>query len=373
MSSALTDSAQQRVFNFSAGPAALPLSVLEEVRDELVCYPGAGASIMEISHRDKRFVDLLHDAQATLRQLLGISDDYEVLFLQGGAALQFSMIPANLLRGTGKTAQYLLTGSWGKKAIKEAKKEGAAESIYDAGETNYDRLPAAGDYQVADDAAYLYYCSNETIQGVQFTDEPACPDSVPLVSDASSDFLCRPLDISKYGLLYACAQKNAGPAGVTVVVVRKDLLQRSPADLPGYLNYNNHAEADSEWNTPPTFAIYVLGKIAKWLRDDIGGLDAMLQQNQEKSQTLYQVIDQSNGFYRGHAQTEARSLMNVTFNLPNDDLQASFIAEAAKHDLTALKGHRSVGGIRASIYNAMPVEGVNTLANFMKDFAKANG
>lgn len=364
---------EQRVFNFSAGPAALPESVLREVQDELLCYPGAGASILEISHRDKLFVDVLHDAQATIRSLMNISDDYEVLFVQGGASLQFSMIPANLLRGSDKTAHYIQTGAWGKKAIKEAGKEGKIEVAYDAAESNFNHVPAAGDFTVPDDSAYLYYCSNETIQGVQFHDEPACPSSVPLISDASSDFMCRPLDINKYGLLYACAQKNAGPAGVTVVVIRKDLLDRADSNIPGYLNYKNHADNDSEWNTPPTFAIYVLGKVARWIQQDIGGLEAMEVFNREKASLLYNAIDNSSGFYTGHATTECRSLMNATFNLPNDDLQAKFIAEAGAQNLAALKGHRSVGGIRASVYNAMPMEGAAALASFMNDFAASNG
>jgi phosphoserine aminotransferase len=296
-----------------------------------------------------------------------------VLFLQGGAALQFSMIPANLLRGTDATAQYLLTGSWGKKAIVEGRKEGNVEAIYDAKDSNYDRVPSSGDFQVSDDAAYLYYCSNETIQGVQYATEPDCPDSVPLVSDASSDFLCRPLPINKYGLVYACAQKNAGPAGVTVVVIRRDLLERGSESLPGYLQYRNHAAGGSMWNTPPTFAIYVLGKVARWLADDVGGLEAMEKQNQEKSQLVYDAVDANAGFYKGHAVPECRSLMNVTFTLPNDDLQNRFIEEAAENSLLSLKGHRSVGGIRASIYNAMPREGAEILANFMKDFAAKNG
>jgi phosphoserine aminotransferase len=364
---------QQRVFNFSAGPAALPLPVLQQVQEELLCYPGAGASIMEISHREKTFVEIIEGAEATLRSLLGLSDDYAVLFLQGGAALQFSMIPANLLRGSGKVAQYLVTGSWSKKALGEAKKEGDVEVIYDAKGSNYNHVPARSNYQVSESAAYLYFCSNETIQGVQFGSEPACPDSVPLVCDASSDFLCRPLPMDKYGIIYACAQKNAGPAGVTVVAMRRELLERGSEQLPGYLLYRNHSENGSMWNTPPTFAVYVLGKVARWLAEDIGGLDAMEQRNREKSKILYDVLDQHSDFYHGHAQTEDRSMMNVTFTLPNDDLQAKFLAQAAEHDLTNLKGHRSVGGIRASIYNAMPVEGPRTLAEFMKDFVSKNG
>lgn len=363
----------QRVFNFSAGPAVMPVSVLKELQEELLSLPGAGASLMELSHRGQVFVDVLHDAQDTIRSLYGISDDYEVLFLQGGAALQFSMIPANLIRGTAKTAQYLVTGSWGKKAVGEAKKEGKVEVIYDAKESGYAHVPSDGDYAASEDAAYLYYCSNETIQGVQFSEEPACPAGVPLICDASSDILSRPLEISKYGILYACAQKNAGPAGVTVVIIRKELLNHAPDDLAGYLTYKNHADNDSEWNTPPTFAIWALGKIAHWLADDIGGLDAMQKLNEQKAKLLYDSIDASSGFYAGHARPDCRSKMNVTFNLPSDELLTKFVKEAATHDLASLKGHRSIGGIRASIYNAMPLEGAQTLANFMNDFAAKNG
>lgn len=363
----------QRVYNFSPGPAVLPLPVLQQAQEELLCLPGTGVSVLEMSHRDKHFIEILHDAEATLRSLLGVGDDYAVLFLQGGARLQFSMVAANLLRGAGVPAQYLLTGSWGKKAIDEARKEGDVETIFDAADSNYDRVPGAGQYTVRDDAAYLYYCSNETIQGVQFPSEPACPEGVPLVCDASSDFLSRPLPVDRYGILYACAQKNAGPAGVTVVIIRRDLLDRGSADLPGYLQYKNHAENDSEWNTPPTFAIYLLGKVAHWIADTIGGLDAMARQNHDKAKLLYDVIDAHSEFYRGHAQPQSRSQMNVTFRLPSDELQARFLAEAADRDLASLKGHRSVGGIRASVYNAMPVEGVESLASFMKDFVAKNG
>ncbi len=362
----------QRAFNFSAGPAVLPVSVLEEVRDELLCLPGARASLLEMSHRDKVFLDILHQAENSIRELIGINDDYSVLFLQGGAALQFSMIPANLLRDSGKQAAYIQTGTWGKKAIAEAKKEGDVNVVYDAADTKFNHVPTAGDFNVADDAAYLYYCNNETIQGVQFQSEPTCPSGVPLVCDASSDFLHREVDITKYGLMYACAQKNAGPAGVTVVIIRKDLLDVGSASLPGYLNYKNHADADSEWNTPPTFAIWVLGKVAKWLQNDIGGLAAMEKINRAKAGVLYNAIDSSGGFYTGHAKVDCRSLMNATFTLPNDELQAAFLEQAASHNLVALKGHRSVGGIRASIYNAMPTEGVDTLANFMTNFAGKN-
>lgn len=362
----------QRAFNFSAGPAVLPVPVLEEVRDELLCLPGARCSLLEMSHRDKAFIDILHDAENSIRSLVNISDDYAVLFLQGGAALQFSMIPANLLRDSGKRAAYIQTGTWGKKAIAEAKKEGSVDVVYDASGSNFNHVPAPADYSVADDAAYLYYCNNETIQGVQFQSEPQCPSSVPLVCDASSDFLHRPVDINKYGVLYACAQKNAGPAGVTVVIIRRDLIERGGDSLPGYLNYKNHADNDSEWNTPPTFAIWVLGKVAKWLKDDIGGLAEMEKINRAKAAMLYNAIDQSGGFYTGHAKPDCRSLMNATFTLPDDELQSAFLAAAAERDLVSLKGHRSVGGIRASIYNAMPTEGVQKLADFMTEFASSH-
>ena len=363
----------QRVFNFSAGPATMPLSVLKELQEEMLCLPGAGASLMELSHRGKFFVDIIEEAEASIRSLLSVPDTHEVLFLQGGSALQFSMIPANLLKGSGKTADYLVTGSWGKKAITEARKEGDVNATFDGASTKFDRVPKSSDYQIADDSAYLYYCSNETIQGVQFQSEPEVPKSVPLICDASSDFLSRPLDMEKYGLVYACAQKNAGPAGVTVVIIRKDLIARGNESLPGYLLYRNHAEADSMWNTPPTFAVYALGKIAKWLINDIGGLDAMAKQNDEKAAMLYNVIDSHSDFYSGHAQVDCRSKMNVTFNLPSDELLAAFVKEAATHKIESLKGHRSVGGIRASIYNAMPVEGAQALAQFMTDFAAKNG
>jgi phosphoserine aminotransferase len=359
----------KRIYNFSAGPAVLPVSVLEQVRDEMLCLPGAGCSLLEMSHRDQQFIDILHGTEADLRQLLGISDDYAVLFLQGGARLQFSMLPANLLRGSGKQAEYLITGSWSKSALVEGKKEGPVVTAWDGAANNYSTLPTAADYQLAEDAAYLYYCSNETIQGVQFQQEPACVSAVPLVCDSSSDFLCRPLDVSRYGVLYACAQKNAGPAGVTVVIIRRDLLPLAAADLPGYLLLRNHAENDSEWNTPPTFAIYVMGLIVKWLLKDIGGLAAMERLNREKAQLLYDVIDRYPEFYQGHADRAYRSLMNVTFRLADEAKEKPFFKEAEALQLGNLKGHRSVGGVRASIYNAMPREGVETLAQFMRDYA----
>lgn len=368
-----TTATEKRLFNFSAGPATMPASVLEEIRDELLCYPGAGASIMEISHRSKTFVDVMESAKSDLRSLMAIPDDYDVLLLQGGSALQFSMVPANLLRGTGKTAHYLVTGSWSKKAIAEAKKEGDIVNAYDASASNFNHVPGPEDFSVPDDSAMLYYCGNETIQGVQFHTEPNCPSAVPLACDVSSEFLCRPTDVSKYGLLYACAQKNAGPAGVTAVIIRKDLLERSQDSLPGYLNYRNHSNADSMWNTPPTFAVYAFGKIIRWLADEMGGLESIGQLNQQKAKLLYDVIDAHSNIYKGHAKKDCRSIMNVTYAFKNESVSGKFFEGAAKHHLDALEGHRSVGGVRASIYNAMPIEGVETLAQYMTDFAAANG
>ncbi len=360
----------QRVYNFAAGPAALPVPVLEEIQRDMLALPGAGASILEISHRSKAFGPIIAFAEDNLRKLLAIPDDYAVLFLQGGSRLQFSMVPMNLL-GRGQVADYILTGSWGNDALKEAKKEGETRVAWDGKATNYDRLPERGDLNFDPQAAYVHYTSNETIQGVQFAAEPEVGD-VPLVCDASSDFLCRPLPIKKYGLIYACAQKNSGPAGVTIVIIRKELLKRSEARLPGYLNYQTHADNGSLWNTPNTFGIYVVKLVTDWLLNQIGGLKAMHQLNLGKARMLYDVLDHSGGFYAGHAQPQCRSLMNVTFRLPSEELTDKFVAEAKARGLEELKGHRSVGGIRASIYNAMSRAGVEALAEFMQEFREKN-
>lgn len=367
-----TEVAHERVYNFSAGPAVLPVPVLERIRDEMMCLPGAGASILEVSHRSKQYVAIQEQAKDRLQRLLGLDDRFDVLFLQGGARLQFSMLAMNLLRGREQPAQYVLTGSWGKKAVEEARREGPVDVIYDAKESNYDRIPTIDELEIRPDASYVHLTSNETIQGVQFPIDIDC-GSVPLVCDSSSDFLYRPYDIDKYGLMYACAQKNAGPAGVTVVVVKRELLERSATELPGYLSYKNHSEADSMWNTPPTFAVYVLGLVAEWLEHSVGGLDRMLEHNRQKAKLLYDVLDAFPEFYLGHARKTDRSLMNVTFRFASDEAEKSFLGEAAEHGLSNLKGHRSVGGIRASIYNAMPMEGVQALADFMTDFATRQG
>ncbi len=361
----------ERIFNFSAGPAVLPLPVLEQVQRELLALPGVGASVLEISHRGKPFQSILESAKNRLKSLLGVPDHYRILFLQGGARLQFSMVPMNLMPGSQAPPDYVLTGSWGKNAVKEAEKVGPLNIVWDGKETNYDRLPSPEAWRPTPQAAYVHITSNETIQGVQF---PADPDTgdVPLVCDASSDILHRPLNVSRYGLLYACAQKNAGPAGVTIVIVREDLLARSQASLPGYLSYQIHAENNSLWNTPPSFGVYMVDLVARWLQEDIGGLEKMHAQNREQANSLYQVLDNTNGFYRGHAQPNCRSLMNVTFRLPSEELEQRFLVEAEREGLSSLKGHRSVGGIRASIYNAMPWEGVHALRGFMQDFATRN-
>ncbi len=362
--------ATDRIFNFSAGPAILPECVLQQAQEEFLSLNGSGMSILEISHRSDTFKAIHAEAQANLRRLLSIPDNYRVLFLQGGSRLQFSMIPMNLANN--QTAQYLVTGTWSKKAVEESQRipSVTTEIVWDGGQQNYNRLPGA--CAIGPEAAYLYYCSNETIQGVQFAEEPDA-GNVPLICDASSDFMHRPLPIEKYAMLYACAQKNAGPAGVTIVIVREDLLERSEEGMPGYLSYRTHAENDSMFNTPPTFAIYIVNLVARWLLHDVGGLDKVHAQNRKKAQQLYDVVDQSQGFYAGHAQPDARSLMNITFQLPNDELLAEFIEGAAQRRLGNLKGHRSVGGIRASIYNAMPIEGVNALAQYMQEFCNQHG
>ena len=357
----------QRVYNFSAGPAALPEPVLAEVQRDLMSLPGVGASILEISHRSSTFENIIQQAETNLRQLLSIPDDYAVLMLQGGGRLQFSMIPMNLMGENRRTCDYIVTGSWSKYAAQEAPKFGETRIIWDGKANNYNRLPEKSELRLDPKAAYVYYASNETIQGVQFPTEPQV-GSVPLVCDASSDFLSRPVDISKYGLYYACAQKNAGPSGLTLVVIRKDLLARSRETLPGYLNFAIHAEAESLWNTAPTFAIYVFMLVTKWLITDIGGVNKMQAVNRGKSKLLYDVIDQSEGFYTGHAVHECRSMMNVSFRLPSDELTNKFIKGAEVRNMTDLKGHRSVGGIRASIYNAMPIAGVEMLRDFMVEF-----
>jgi phosphoserine aminotransferase len=361
-----------RVFNFSAGPAVLPVTVLERAREELLGLPGVGMSVLEISHRSKPFDEILDRTLAALNQLLGVGDDHEVVLLQGGASLQFAMVPMNLLPGQPGAANYILTGTWGKGGLKEAQRVGATHVAWDGDATGYDRLPTTADMALSENPAYVHITSNETIQGVQW---PSLPDvgQSPLVCDASSDFLSRPVDIARYGLLYACAQKNAGIAGVTTVVIRKDLLERSGEHLPAMLDYRTFVSKGSRPNTPPVFAIYILGLVCDWLLNDVGGLEEVARRNAAKAALLYEAIDASGGFYQGHAEPASRSEMNVTFRLPTPELEQAFLAEALAQGLSDLKGHRSVGGIRASVYNAMPVEGVQSLRDFMNNFRNAKG
>jgi phosphoserine aminotransferase len=327
-------------------------------------------SVMETSHRSKAFGQVIEEAEADLRTLLGLSDDYAVLFLQGGASLQFSMVPANLRVG-GASADYVMTGSWSMAAFKEAAKGGSARAVGST-EPSFDRVPAQGEIDFDPKAAYVHFTSNNTIYGTQWTKEPEPPAGVPLVCDASSDALSRPLDIDRYGVLYAGAQKNLGPAGIAVVVVRRDLLERTPGGLPALMDYRLMAEKRSLYNTPPTFTVYVVGRVLKWLLE-LGGLTEIAKRNEAKAALLYEAIDGSGGFYRGHAQPGSRSRMNVTFRLASEELENEFLREAGPADLAGLKGHRSVGGLRASIYNACPIESVTALASFMGEFRRRRG
>lgn len=356
-----------RVFNFAPGPATLPYEVLQKAGQDVVNFQQTGIGLIEISHRSKEFIAVADETEANFRELMGIPGNYKVLFLQGGASSQFFMVPMNLL-GPGKKGTYLNTGAWSKKAIKEAKLFGEVEVPYSSEETGFKRVPKAGEYSTAADSEYLYYVSNNTIYGTQFPDLPVSDKM--LISDMSSDILSRPIDVTKFGLIFAGAQKNLGPAGVTVVIIRDDLLDRTPAKTPTMLSYKTHAEKGSMFNTPPCFSIYVMGEVLKWLKK-IGGVAAIEKLNKEKAAILYAAIDRTD-YYRGHAEKESRSLMNVPFNLPTKELEAKFIAEATALGLNGLKGHRSLGGCRASIYNAFPLEGVVKLVEFMQEFAAKN-
>lgn len=360
-----------RIFNFSAGPAVLPLSVLESAQRELLNYQGAGMSVLEMSHRSAAFESIIKEAEAVLRELLAIPANYKVLFLQGGASLQFSMVPMNLL-AKDASADYILTGTWSQGALKEAKKLGQVRVAATTEDSNFNRIPAQEELALDPGAAYVHFTSNNTIYGTEWKSEPET-GAVPLICDASSNFLSKPIDVSKYGLIYAGAQKNAGPAGVTIVIISEDLLERVPKGLPALLDYRLLAEKESMYNTPPCFSIYIAGLVFKWLRDEIGGLEKIQRLNEEKAGLLYQAIDEAGGFYRGHAEAGSRSLMNVTFRLPSEELEKTFVKQATAAGLDGLKGHRSVGGLRASIYNAFPREGVVKLVEFMRDFAQKNG
>jgi phosphoserine aminotransferase len=361
----------KRAHNFNAGPSILPLSVLEQAQRELLDFKDTGMSVMEISHRSKEFEAVIGEAEQDLRTLLGIPANYKVLFLQGGATLQFAMIPMNL-RAPGASADYIVTGAWSKAAIKEAKKLGATKAAYSGEGQNFKQTPAPAELNLDPQAAYLYFCSNETIHGVEFKGEPVPPAGVPLIVDTSSDFISRPIDVSKYGLIYAGAQKNAGPAGVVVTIVREDLLERVPENLPVMLDYKAQVAGGSMHNTPPCFAIYMVGLVFKWALG-LGGLAEVQRRNEVKAGIIYQAIDDSGGFYTGHAQPEARSKMNITFRLPSEELEDLFAKEAKKQNMIGLKGHRSVGGMRASTYNALPLESAQALVKFMKEFQQQHG
>jgi phosphoserine aminotransferase len=358
-----------RIFNFSAGPAILPLEVLEQVQRDLLSLPGVGMSILEISHRSKPFEEILSGCEADLRALAKIPDGYHVLFLQGGASLQFSMVPMNLLP-TGGSADYIVTGAWGQKAVKEAKRVGGVKIAATTESGNFTRVPRQSELTLDPGAAYLHYTTNNTIFGTEFHYVPDA-GTVPLVADTSSDMFSRPIDVAKFALIYAGAQKNLAPAGLTLAIVRDDMLQRTPSTLPTMLQYGVHAQNKSMYNTPPVFPIYVMRLVLAWLLKR-GGLEAIEKKNIRKAEKLYAAIDRTE-FYRGHAEKDSRSRMNVTFRLPSEELEKAFAKEAAAAGLDGLKGHRSVGGMRASIYNAFPGEGVDALVQFMQEFERRNG
>ena len=359
---------KDRIFNFSPGPATLPVSVLETAREEMLNFRGEGLSVMEMSHRSKSFEGILNEAAASVKKVVGFSDDYTVMFLQGGATGQFAAVPLNLAI-KGKPGLYVNTGSWSKKAISEAKKLGIDYKVAGSSEEdNFNYIPETIDLD--SNGSYLHLTSNNTIFGTQWADYPST-GNVPLIVDMSSDLYCRRFDPNSFGLLYAGAQKNAGPAGVTIVIIRNDLLERSPEDIPTILNYKIFAEKNSLYNTPNCYGIYIVGLVMKWILDQ-GGIDKVEAVNKKKAGLIYEMADGTD-FYRPTAQTDSRSIMNITFRLPSEDLEKKFIGDATATGLAGLKGHRSVGGIRASIYNAMPLKGVESLVEFMQAFKKNNG
>ena len=358
-----------RIYNFSAGPAVLPVPVLEEAQRDLVELPGVGMSVLEISHRSKPFDEIIQGAEADMRSLAGIPANYKILFLQGGASMQFSMVPMNLLTA-GLTADYILTGDWGKKALKEAKKVGATNVAASTEAGNFKEIPAQADLKLTPGAAYVHMTSNNTIHGTEWHRVPDV-GAAPLVCDTSSDMYSRPIDISKYALIYAGAQKNLGPSGVTVVIIREDMLARSADSLPTMLNYKTHAENGSLYNTPPVFGIYILRLVLKWLIG-LGGLAKIRDANERKAGLLYTELDRT-AFWKPHAAKDSRSRMNITFRLPTEDLEKLFVKESTAAGFDGLKGHRSVGGLRASIYNAFPEQGIVDLVAFMREFERKHG
>lgn len=357
-----------RVYNFSAGPAVLPESVLRSAAEEMLDYKGTGMSVMEMSHRSKAFEEIIKTAESDLRELMNIPDNYKVLFLQGGASQQFAMIPMNLMKN--KEADYIVTGQWAKKACQEAKKYGKVNIVASSEDQTFSYIPDCSDLPISENADYVYICENNTIYGTKFKELPNTKGKI-LVSDVSSCFLSEPIDVSKYGLIYGGVQKNVGPAGVVIVIIREDLISDEVLEgTPTMLQYKIHADADSLYNTPPAYGIYICGKVFQWLKE-MGGLEAMKERNEKKASILYDFLDQSR-LFRGTVRKEDRSLMNVPFVTGNKELDEKFISEAKAAGLENLKGHRSVGGMRASIYNAMPIEGVEALVAFMKKFEEEN-
>ena len=358
-----------RIYNFSAGPCTLPLEVLEQVRDQFVDYRNLGMSLIEMSHRSQTVMEVHERARSLVRELLAVPDSHHILFLGGGATLQFGMIPANLLRG-GHSADYTLSGNWAKKAVGDAKVYGRVHLAFDGSDDQFTTLPDPAGIKASDGAAYLHLTSNETIQGVQWKGFPEI--DTPLVADMSSDFMSRPVPMDRFSIVYAGAQKNIGPAGVAVDILREDVLERCPEDMPQYLNYRKHVDADSMLNTPPVFQVWMVERVLDWLKRQ-GGLRWAEQQAQKRSGILYEAIARSGGFYTCPVDESVRSTMNVVFRLPSEELEKRFIEQAAERGFNGLKGHRSVGGCRASVYNAMPIEGAEALASFMDEFAEANG
>ncbi len=361
--------AKDRIFNFSAGPAVLPEPVLEQAQKDCWNIFDSGIGVMEHSHRGKVFDRVMQEAIADCRAVGGIGEDYEILFLQGGATMQFGMIPMSFL-SPDTTADYPNTGVWTTKAIKDAQLFGNVNIAYDGSDQNFKHIPDDSEIDQSSDAAYLHFCSNNTIYGTRFNEPPQT--TAPLVCDASSEMFSRPIDINRYALVYAGAQKNLGPAGVTLVIIRKDFVERANQKVMAMMNYRKLIAGESRLNTPPTFGIYVMGQVFKWILAE-GGLEALERRNHHKAKLIYDVIDEHPGFYNGHSEKDCRSVMNITFRTSSDELDAQFLAEAAQLRMDGLKGHRNVGGIRASIYNAFPVEGCETLAKFMREFATRNG
>lgn len=365
----MTQASPDRIFNFSAGPCTLPLEVLQQAADELPNYQGNGASLIEMSHRSKQVVSVFEQATQGVRDMLAVPDDMHILFLGGGATFQFGMIPMNLLHG-GKSADYIHSGAWSKKAVADANAVGTANVIFDGKDSNYTTLPDMAAIKTTPDAQYLHVCSNETIGGVQFKDYPNV--DIPIVADMSSEIMSKPIDFDKFGLIYAGAQKNIGPAGVALVLIKQDMVEKCPGNLINYLNYANHVKGESMLNTPPVFQVYMIKLVMDWLKAK-GGIAWAQQQAEQRAKILYDAVQRNSGFYNCPVDADYRSLMNVVFTTPSAEHDAAFVKEAEALGMSGLKGHRSVGGCRASIYNAMPIEGAQALASFMDDFAAKNG